>query len=244
MKSLPLSLDTLIDDVRADQPAPAAGPLDRVASAVQAAEALGQLGDHLVGFFVDEARREGESWAAIGDRLGISRQAVQKRYTAQSGHGRTTGYLVYDTMVSDAKRVVVHAQEEARRRQTGYISTEHLLLGVAAEPESVGARALGRCGAGPEVIIAAINGRIGVPHGEPGTAKLPFTGNGKAALEHALRESVRLGHDYVGTGHLALGCLTVQDGLAAELLDNLGVTYTGLRAAVVELAPADPPPAA
>ncbi len=83
----------------------------------------------------------------------------------------------------------------------------------------------------------------GLP-GPPGTAKLPFTGNGKAVLDHALRESVRLGHDYVGTGHLALGCLTVQDGLAAEILGNLGVTYVGLRAAVVELAPAEPPPAA
>ena len=95
--------------------------------------------------------------------------------------------------------------------------------------------------ASPQVVAAAINGRVGVPTGEPSTDNLPFTPGGKSVLEHAVRESVRLGHDYVGTGHLALGCLTVKDGLAAEILGNLGVTYDELRAAVVDFAPADPP---
>jgi ATP-dependent Clp protease ATP-binding subunit ClpA len=186
-------------------------------------------------------RGAGESWAAIGERLGISRQAAQKRYATPAGEAAPRLPSVYAKMVNDGKRAVVHAQEEARRRQGGYIGTEHLLLGVAAEPECVGAQSLASCGAAAQVVVAAINGRIGVPAGEPRTDQIPFTPKGKAVLEHALRESARLGHDYVGTGHLALGCLTVKDGLAAEILTNLGVTYDDLRQAVVMLAPADPP---
>jgi hypothetical protein len=242
MTQTPLALDDLIEQVRALHPA--SGPLDRVAQAVQVAAAVSQTGDHLVNFFIDEARGAGESWAAIGERLGISRQAVQKRYAAQPGDAGPNLSGVFDRMVNDGKRAVVHAQEEARRRQVGYIGTEHILLGVVAGPECVGARSLAQCGATPQIIVAAINGRIGVPNGEPRTGKIPFTPKGKAVLEHAPRESARLGHDYVGTGHLALGCLTVKDGLAAEILTNLGVTYEVLRQAVVELAPADPPLAA
>ncbi len=83
--------------------------------------------------------------------------------------------------------------------------------------------------------MAAVDGQIGRPTGEPRTATLPFTANAKAVLEHALRESLRLGHDYIGTGHLALGCVTVRDGRASETLRNLGVSYDSLREAVAEL---------
>jgi ATP-dependent Clp protease ATP-binding subunit ClpA len=143
-------------------------------------------------------------------------------------------------MVPAAKHVIVNAQEQARRRRTGYIGTEHLLLGLTSEPDDVGAQALARCGAPVDVITAAVNGRIGVPAGEPLPEKLPFTAKAKSVLEHALRESVRLGHDTVGTGHLALGCVTVDDGLAAQVLGNLGVSYDALREAVVALSTKDP----
>jgi hypothetical protein len=99
------------------------------------------------------------------------RQAVQKRYASQSGAEGSNAF--FDKFVNDAKRVIVHAQEEARRRGVGYIGTEHLLLGVADEPECTGARSLARCGAGAQVVTAAVNGRIGVPSGEPRTDKLP-----------------------------------------------------------------------
>ena len=70
---------------------------------------------------------------------------------------------------------------------------------------------------------------------------VPITPSGTAVIEHAMRESAHLGHGYVGTGHLAMGCLTSCDGLAAKVLNNLGVTYNDLRRAVIELAPANPP---
>ncbi len=237
----PPSLDSLIEQIRVHHPYATSGPLERVMDAAETATAVSQLGGHLVDFFIDEARRDGESWAAIGERLGISRQAVQKRYAARPSDADPKRPSVFDAMANDGKRVVKQSEEEARSRRSGHRGTEHFLLAIAAESESVGARSLTLCGAPPPVIVAAINGRIGVPSGEPSTGKIPPTPDGSAVLEHALRESVRLGHDYVGTGHLALGCLTVQDGLAAEILNNLGVTYNDLRQAVIKLAPTDAP---
>jgi ATP-dependent Clp protease ATP-binding subunit ClpA len=157
-----------------------------------------------------------------------------RRATPTNDDDTRKGYAFFERMVPPAKHVIVNAQEQARRRRQGYIGTEHLLLGLTSEPADIGARALARCGAPVGVVVAAVNGRIGVPAGEPLPDKLPFTSKAKAVLEHALRESVRLGHDYVGTGHLALACLTVQDGLSAELLGNLGVTYEALREAVAQ----------
>jgi hypothetical protein len=231
------SLDDLIGEVQTLFPA---DQLAQLAQAVEVSAVIGQVGDHLVSHFIEEARGAGESWAAIGERLGISRQAVQKRYAAPPGGG---GPAIFATMVNPGRRAVVAAQSEALRRATGYIGTEHLLLGVVTDPDCVGAQALAACGSGPQAVTAAVNGRIGVwvDGAPPGAGHVPFSGKAKSVLEHALRESMRLGHDFVGTGHLALGCLTVKDGLAAELLTNLGVRYDDLRRAVTELSPAEQP---
>jgi Clp amino terminal domain, pathogenicity island component len=167
----------------------------------------------------------------------IWQQDQSRRYAAQSGDADP----VFDRMANDGKRVVKQSEEEARSRRSDHIDPEHLLLGIAAEPETVGARSLALCGAPPQLINAAMSGHIGVAGGEPRTGKIPISPSGTSVLQHALRESERLGHDYVGTGHLALGCLTVSDGLAAEVLNNLGVTSNDLRQAVATLARTEPP---
>jgi hypothetical protein len=232
--SLP-NLDDVIRHVHGLHPR--GSELDRVQDAVEVASTLNEVGDHLVGHFIDEARTAGASWAAIGEHLGLSRQAVQKRYAPQPDRDAQAPQSpkFFDRMIPDGKFVIVHAQEEARRRQADYIGTEHILLGIVAEPEATGAKALRQCGAPPEVITAAVNGRIGLPSGKPRTDKLPFTRNGKSVLEHSLRESLRLGHGYIGTEHLALACLTVSEGIVPELLHNLGVSYETLRDAVAGL---------
>src|SRR5215467_2912603 len=166
-----LTLDSMIERVRAAHPD--GTELDRVADAVDLAATTNELADHLVGFFIDEARRAGESWSAIGQRLGLTRQAVQKRYATPTNDEDTRkGYAFFDRMMPAAKHVIVNAQEQARRRRQGYIGTEHLLLGLTSEPDDIGAKALARCGAPVDVIVAAVNGRIGVPAGEPLPDKL------------------------------------------------------------------------
>jgi hypothetical protein len=231
-KTLP-SLDGLIEYVR--EQTSAASELDRVRDAVHVAGTIGELGDHLVGHFIDEARTAGYSWSAIGEYLGLSRQAVQKRYAPPAGEEPTKRPGLFDRMVPEGKFAIVHAQDAARARQADYISGVHLLLGIADEPECAGAKALGACGATPEIVTAAINGRIGKPTGKPRTEKLPFTPRAKKILENSLRESLRLGHDYVGTEHLALSFLTVPDAMSGEILRNLGVTYDGLRDAIAAM---------
>jgi ClpA/ClpB-like protein len=236
-----MTLDDLIREIQAMFPDE---PLRQLASAVEVAVTVGQVGDHLVSHFIDVSRSAGESWAAIGARLGISRQAVQKRYSSPAGSGDGKLPAVFEKMVNPGRRAIVAAERESLRRHVGYIGTEHLLLGVVTKPECVGARALAACGSGPQIVTAAINGRVGLP-GEPapGAGRVPFTNKAKSVLDHAIRESVRLGHDFVGTGHLALGCLTVSGGMAGEVLANLGVSYDDLRKAVTELAPEEQPPA-
>ena len=160
-----------------------------------------------------------------------------RRYAAQSSDTDP----IFDKMANDAKRAVKQSEEEARSRRSDHIDPEHFLLGIASEPETVGARALALCGAPPQLIVAATNRRTGAPGGEPRTGTIPISPSGTAVLQHALRESERLGHDYIGTGHLALGCLTVSDGLTAEVLINLGVTCNDLCQAVITLACTDPP---
>lgn len=228
-KTLP-SLDGLIEYVR--EHTSDASELDRVRDAMGVAGTIGELGDHLVGHFIDEARDAGYSWSAIGEDLGLSRQAVQKRYAPPAGEVPTKRAGLFDRMVPEGKFVIGHARDEARARQVDYIGGEHLLLGIAAEPESVGAKALGVCGATPEIITAAINGRFGRPTGKPRTDEPRFTVRAKKILEHSLRESVRLGHEYIGTEHIALAILTVPEAMSGEILRNLGVTYEGLRDAI------------
>jgi hypothetical protein len=235
------TLDTLILHVQRLHPD--GRELQRLDDALETAATVSGLTEHLVGHFVDEARRAGTSWAEIGQHLGVSRQAVQKRYAAPEVDrgGKHPGY--FDRMVPAGQHAIVIAQEEARHRHAHRIDTEHLLLGVCGKPDATGALALTRCGAPPDTITAAINGRIGVRDAEKETEKLPFSPAGQRVLQHALREALRLDHDYVGTGHLALGCLTVTEGTASEILVNLGVTYDVLRGAVKDLSVAEHRPA-
>src|SRR5262245_29832849 len=113
MAGMLLSLDSMIERVRADEPD--GSDLDRVAAAIHLAATANTLADHLVAFFIDGARQRGTSWAAIGDRLGLSRQAVQKRYAVSTDDGAPKRYDVFERMVPAGKRVIVDAQEQARR---------------------------------------------------------------------------------------------------------------------------------
>jgi len=111
-----LTLDSMIERVRAAHPD--GTELDRVADAVDLAATANELADHLVGFFIDEARRSGESWSAIGQRLGLTRQAVQKRYATPTNDEDTRkGYAFFDRTLPAAKHVIVNAQEQARRSE-------------------------------------------------------------------------------------------------------------------------------
>ncbi|GAA3526336.1 Clp protease N-terminal domain-containing protein [Amycolatopsis ultiminotia] len=213
-----------------------AAALDRPAVAVDLAGHLDELGENLIGCFVDEARNDGGSWAELGSRLGVGRQAVQKRFipgaVAMLGRGQD-GF--WERVTGELKEVVRLAGTAAQARRVTYLGTEHLLLGLAEHPEGRAAKALTGCGADPATIRAAIDGRIGVPRGEPLPDETPFTRLALRSLQHALREGLLMNETLIGGEHLALGMITVGEGLAHDVLVNLGVSYESLRADITSL---------
>lgn len=233
MDDSPTTLEALIAQVQSRTGA--ASALDRVTVAIGVAEHLEQLSENLVGYCVDEARREGASWAEIGARLGVSRQAAQKRFlpSGEAISGQAVDAF-WSRATSDLRKVVMTlAREAAQARRVTYTGTEHLLLGLVADPGGKGARALARCGADPVTVRGAVDGRIGVPKGEPLPDMAPFTRLTMRVLQHAQRESLLLNHVTTGSEHLALGLITVGEGLAHDVLLNLGVSYERLRAEVI-----------
>jgi ATP-dependent Clp protease ATP-binding subunit ClpC len=119
---------------------------------------------------------------------------------------------VFERFTERARLVVVLAQEEARAFDHHHIGTEHLLLGLLREEEGVAARVLGSL----DITIEAVRDQVGVqivaPGEGPTAGQVPFTPRAKRVLELALRESLSLGNNYIGTEHLLLGLVHESDG--------------------------------
>jgi ATP-dependent Clp protease ATP-binding subunit ClpC len=140
---------------------------------------------------------------------------------------------MFERFTDRARRVLVMAQEEAKLLGHGFIGTEHLLLGLVAEGEGVGAKALAAVG----VDLADVRARVlaVVPAGGPVDGPAPFTPRSKKVLEMSLREALGLGHNYIGTEHLLLGLLREREGVGAQVLMAAGVRLEDVQAKVVEL---------
>src|SRR5262245_10347561 len=118
-----MTLDELITNVKGRHPDGTA--LDHLSEATVVADHLGELADHLVGHFVDQARRSGASWTMIGQAMGVTKQAAQKRFVA--------GDSSMDRFTDRAKVVVLKAQNEARNRGDAEVNGVHLVFGMLAE---------------------------------------------------------------------------------------------------------------
>ena len=133
-----------------------------------------------------------------------------------------------------ARRVVVLAQEEARRLNHNYLGTEHLLLGLLRESGGVAARALESLGISLDAVRQQVEEIIGLGQQAP-SGHIPFTKRAKKALELSLRESLQLNHNYIGTEHILLGLLHEGDGVAAQVLMKLGADLNQVRQQVIQL---------
>ena len=149
---------------------------------------------------------------------------------------------MFEKFTERARRVIVLAQEEARLLNHTSIGTEHLLLGIVHEGQGVAAHTLEALG----IRLAAVRRAIEreVPRGASASVgTLSFTPRAKKSLENALRESLQLGHNYIGTEHILLGLMRTDDGRAARVLADLGATFEGVRAqALATLADRPMPP--
>lgn len=139
---------------------------------------------------------------------------------------------MFEKFTERARRVIVLAQEEARLLNHGSIGTEHLLLGIVHEGQGVAARALEALGLRLAAVRHAIE-REAPPGASPAVGTLSFTPRAKKSLENALRESLQLGHNYIGTEHILLGLMRTDDGRAARVLTDLGATFDGTRSQVL-----------
>ena len=149
---------------------------------------------------------------------------------------------MFERFTDGARRVVVLAQEEARRLQHNYIGTEHLLLGLIHEGDGVAAQVLVSRGISLETVRREVEGIIG--RGGSSPARLPFTPRAKKVLELSLREALQLDHHYIGTEHILLGLIREGEGVAAQVLVLLGADLSSVRARVIETVRENPKAAA
>jgi ATP-dependent Clp protease ATP-binding subunit ClpC len=141
---------------------------------------------------------------------------------------------MFERFTEKARRVVVYAQEEARMLNQNYIGTEHLLLGLIREREGVAAKALESLSISLDEVRGQVEDLIGKGTYVP-TGHIPFTPRAKKVLELSLREALQLGHNYIGTEHILLGLIREGEGVAAQVLINLGADLEKVRGAVIQL---------
>ena len=141
---------------------------------------------------------------------------------------------MFERFTERARRAVVLAQEEARKLDHGYIGTEHLLLGLIREDEGVAAKALEALGISLKAVREQVVARVGRGR-RPPSGHIPFTDRAKRVLELSLRESGQLGHRYIGTEHILLAIVRAGDGVAAQVLTELGADPGRVREQVIEL---------
>jgi ATP-dependent Clp protease ATP-binding subunit ClpC len=139
---------------------------------------------------------------------------------------------------------VVLAQEEANALKHGYIGTEHILLGLLRDREGIAAHVLESLDITLERVRGEVVRTVGV--GEEAVAgQVPFTPGAKKVLELALREALGLGHNYIGTEHILLGLVSVNDGASARILADFDAAPDEIRNGVIRMlsgrdAPAQP----
>jgi hypothetical protein len=215
MTQMPVRLDDLISAITSSHPDDV---LERVSDAVLLADRLGELADHLIGHFVDQARRSGASWTDIGRSMGVSKQAAQKRFVPKPEPDPSHAFSRYS---APARQVVAASATQAKSMGHPEIRPEHLLVALLEAPDGIGARALAGQGATPDAVRDAVVAALPAPAPEV-PALIPFDARARKVLELTFREALRLQHDMVGTGHILLALLAEEP--EGGLLAGLGVT--------------------
>ncbi|MET8857433.1 Clp protease N-terminal domain-containing protein [Streptomyces sp. NPDC004579] len=205
--------------------------LDQLQDAVIAADHLGEVADHLIGHFVDQARRSGASWTDIGRSMGVTRQAAQKRFVpkAEADLDPSQGFGRY---TERARKVVMVAHEECKALGGTEGLPEHLVLGLLSEPDALGARAVTAQGVSLDAVREAAVAAL-PPAADEVPELVPYGPAAKKVLELTFREALRLGHNYVGTEHILLALLEFENG--EGVLNRAGVDKTAAEAHIGRL---------
>jgi Clp amino terminal domain, pathogenicity island component len=211
-------LDDLIEAIKKVH----SDPLEQLTDAVLAADHLDEVADHLIGHFVDQARRSGASWTAIGASLGVTKQAAQKRFVPKDP-GQPADLdpnLGFSRFTIRARNTVAASQNEARAAGNDKIGPEHLILGLLTEPEGLAAAAIVAQGVTLDAARRAVSAALPPADGDV-PPLIPFDQRAKKVLELTFREALRQGHNYIGTEHILLALLELED--EAGPLTRLGI---------------------
>jgi ATP-dependent Clp protease ATP-binding subunit ClpA len=215
----PIRLDDLIDVIKEVH----TEPLEQLTDAVLAAESLGELADHLIGHFVDQARKSGASWTDIGKCMGVTKQAAQKRFVPKAPTTADAATALdpnagFGRFTPRARNVIVEAQNKAHGAGNAEIQPAHLLLALFTDPNGLAAKLL----AGQGIDGDAVGKAITLPERvDDMPVLIPFNGQAKKVLELTFRQALRLGHNYIGTEHLLLALYEAEDD--DDTLHQLGV---------------------
>ena len=135
--TFPVKLGDLINAIKAAH----SDVLEQLSDAVLAGQHLGEIADHLIGHFVDQARRSGASWTDIGASMGVSKQAVQKRFVTKADEPMNPEEG-FSRFTPRARNAVVAAGDLAREHAHATVTPAHLVLGLLSEPEGLAVKAL------------------------------------------------------------------------------------------------------
>ena len=169
------------------------------------------------------------SWLAVGRFHGTTFETAS---VDGSPAADRSGMDRFDTFTEGARRALTLAQDESQRLKHNYMGTEHLLLGLIRERDGAAARALMRLGVDLEKVRTAVTFVIGRGGSQP-TGEIGLTPRAKRVLELAIDESRNLAADGVGTEHLLLGLIREGEGVAAGVLQSLGVNLDRAHSAVL-----------
>jgi hypothetical protein len=231
LSSLIAELDARTADDGGDQGE--LGDLHRLAAAEEIADELAALGARLVGYYVEQARARGNSWADIGGHLGISRQAAQQRYAPARFLLTVTDLIgtgALNRLTDRTRATLVRAEEHAGRSGSAVVEPGHVLLAMLDDEDTLAVQALERLEVDTGEIRVALHGVASTT--SPRTVSPPLGTPARRLLETALIQAVKLNHNYIGTEHLLLALAHTHSDPAAQLLADRGVTYDRAREAV------------
>ena len=149
---------------------------------------------------------------------------------------------MFNRFTERARKVILLAKEEAKRFNHDYIGTEHILLGLIREGEGVAAAVLQNLGLSSDQIRLEVEKLVQLGPSTIVSGDIPFTPKAKKVIELAMDEARNLGHNYIGTEHLLLGLIREGEGIAAQVLVNLGLDLGKVRQEVMELLGSSSPP--
>ncbi|MFD2617348.1 ATP-dependent protease ATP-binding subunit ClpC [Terrilactibacillus laevilacticus] len=141
--------------------------------------------------------------------------------------------MMFGRFTERAQKVLALAQEEAMRLGHNNVGTEHILLGLVREGEGIAAKALKALNLSPEKIQKEVESLIG--RGNETVQTIHYTPRAKKVIELSMDEARKIGHSYVGTEHILLGLIREGEGVAARVLNNLGVSLNKARQQVLQL---------